>query len=64
MMLINWNSLLLINGCSSSKILLTRRERRVSQSKFFERVWENIPLNPPYKGGLRGMFSQFPRCSP
>jgi len=32
----------------------------IPQSKFFERVWENIPLIPPYKGGIRGMFSQFP----
>jgi len=31
----------------------------ISKLKFFERVWENIPLDPPYKGGSRGMFSQF-----
>ncbi len=30
----------------------------VHQLKFFERVWENIPLDPPFKGGSRGMFSQ------
>jgi len=42
-----------------SKFLDTRRPRRVSQLKFFERVWGNIPLSPPYKGGLRGMFPQF-----
>jgi hypothetical protein len=31
----------------------------ISQLKFFEMVWENIPLDPPYKGGSRGMFSKF-----
>jgi len=30
------------NDCPSIKIFITRRSRRVTQSKFFERVWKNF----------------------
>jgi len=44
------------------KNLVTRRLRRVTQLKFFERVWENIPLIPPLLRGNKG--DVFPAPSP